>query len=469
MQQSEQKVPRAAIYIRVSTAEQVVHGKSLEAQTEHLQRYAEEHGMRVIGIYADEGQTARKELKKRKAIHRLLESVKRDEVDVILFWRMDRWFRSVSDFYKVQDVLDAHGTRWISTSEPNINMETRDGRLNLNLVLTIGQNEVDTTSERIRFTVDSMIRNGRVVWGEKNVPLGYAIEMADGQKKMVKKASEAPMVEEFYRYFLKHQNKSRTVRHMQETFGISFSYSMLKTMLTSEFYIGKYRDNLNYCPAYLTKEEWADIQKCASRNVKTAPSGRIYYFSGLIRCPLCGQRLCGTGTSMISNRKTGEKRIYSYYRCNHAIIDHICTYRHRLSQNLLEKFLLENLFRAYQEYQMKVNQISARAKAKKNTRTEQQIRAEMNRLNQMFLKMRISEADYDAEYLRLEKELNAALLLPSEDTSGRNARMEQLRGLNLSEMYDTLTPENKQAFWRSILREIHIDAESHQVTAVDFL
>ena len=109
--------------------------------------------MRVVGVYADEGQTARKELKKRKAIHSLLDAVKQNEVDVILFWRMDRWFRSVSDFYKVQDILDEHGCTWISTSEPNINMETRDGRLNLNLVLTIGQNEVDTTSERIRFTV----------------------------------------------------------------------------------------------------------------------------------------------------------------------------------------------------------------------------------------------------------------------------------------------------------------------------
>lgn len=145
------KMLRCAIYIRVSTTEQMIHGKSLEAQREHLLKYAKEHGMVVVGLYADEGKTARKELKKRKAIHELIRDVKQGKIDVILFWRIDRWFRNLSDFYKVQDILDEHGVRWISTSEPGINMETRDGRLQLNVVLSIGQNEVDTTSERIKF------------------------------------------------------------------------------------------------------------------------------------------------------------------------------------------------------------------------------------------------------------------------------------------------------------------------------
>ena len=69
------KLERCAIYIRVSTAEQMMHGKSLEAQREYLEAYAREHNMVVAGVYADEGKTARKELKKRKAIHALLEDV----------------------------------------------------------------------------------------------------------------------------------------------------------------------------------------------------------------------------------------------------------------------------------------------------------------------------------------------------------------------------------------------------------
>ena len=160
------KLERCAIYIRVSTAEQMIHGKSLEAQREYLETYAREHNMVVAGVYADEGKTARKELKKRKAIHALLEDVKAGKIDVIIFWRLDRWFRNLSDFYKVQDVLDSHNVRWISTSEPGINMGTRDGRLQLNVVLSIGQNEVDTTSERIKFVNESSIRSGKLIFGD---------------------------------------------------------------------------------------------------------------------------------------------------------------------------------------------------------------------------------------------------------------------------------------------------------------
>lgn len=85
-----EKLLRCAIYIRVSTFEQSVNGKSLQAQKEYLEHYASEHGMVVVNVYADEGKTARKELKKRKAIHALINDVKQDKIDVILFWRLDR-------------------------------------------------------------------------------------------------------------------------------------------------------------------------------------------------------------------------------------------------------------------------------------------------------------------------------------------------------------------------------------------
>ena len=165
------KILRCAIYIRVSTSEQMMHGKSLEAQREYLERYAAEHGMVVVGVYADEGKTARKELKKRKSIHLLLKDVQNGKIDVIIFWRIDRWFRNLSDFYKVQDILDEYGVYWTSASEPGIKMETRDGRLQLNVVLSIGQNEVDTTSERIRFVNEASIRQGKLIFGEANMPL----------------------------------------------------------------------------------------------------------------------------------------------------------------------------------------------------------------------------------------------------------------------------------------------------------
>ena len=56
---------RVALYIRVSTEEQKLHGLSLDSQKEALTAYANSHNMQIVDIYADEGITARKDLNKR--------------------------------------------------------------------------------------------------------------------------------------------------------------------------------------------------------------------------------------------------------------------------------------------------------------------------------------------------------------------------------------------------------------------
>ena len=120
----------------------------------------------------------------------------------LYFWRLDRWFRNLSDFYKVQDILDAHGVSWMSASEPGINMETRDGRLQLNVVLSIGQNEVDTTSERIRFVNDASVRQGKLIFGDANMGFGYKSGIVDGVKRMIKDPETEEATEAFFKYLL---------------------------------------------------------------------------------------------------------------------------------------------------------------------------------------------------------------------------------------------------------------------------
>lgn len=461
-----QKILRCAIYIRVSTAEQMMHGKSLQAQQEFLEHYAKENNMIVVGVYADEGKTARKELRKRKAIHSLLEDVKLGKIDVIVFWRLDRWFRNLADFYKVQDILDEHGVYWISVSEPGINMETRDGRLQLNVVLSIGQNEVDTTSERIKFVNDASIRQGKLIFGDGNMGFGYKSGIVDGKKAMIKDPETEHMVEDFFRYFKKHQNKSATVRYMQETYRIDFSYTMLRNMLSSEFYKGTYR-GYPYCPAYLTENEWNEIQEISNRNIKRAPSGRVYLFTGLMRCPLCGQKLVGTGCSSIINRKTKERKTYCYFHCNKANRDKLCTWKYKVSQNLVEKYLLENIESEYKKYTLRCEEAKKKKKKIKETRTPEKLQKELERLNMLFQKGRIEWDYYSEEYDRIEKELHE-LSNTRPEPEKNFSYLEALLKTDFRSMYEQLEPESRRALWRSIIKEIHIN-EDHTVKYVDFL
>lgn len=388
------------------------------------------------------------------------------KVDVIIFWRLDRWFRNLSDFYKVQDILDEYGVYWISASEPGINMETRDGRLQLNVVLSIGQNEVDTTSERIKFVNEASIRQGKLIFGDANMPLGYKSGIENGRKCMVKDPDTEAMVSDFFQYFRKHQSKSGTIRYMQSTYNMDFSYSMLRTMLSSEFYKGTYR-GFPYCPAYLTEAEWDEIQKIAQKNVKNTPSGRVYLFTSLMRCPVCGQKLTGTGCSSIINRKTGEKRTYCYYRCNRAMIDKLCFNRHRVSQNLIEQYLLENLSEEFKKYRIRLKAIQEQKKKVKATRTPEKLKSELERLNLLFQKSRISWEYYNSEYDRIENELKELSNIRPE-AERDFTYLEELLQTDFKSIYNHLTPENRRAFWRTTIKEIHLK-DDYTVDCVDFL
>lgn len=458
------KLLRAAIYIRVSTAEQQIHGKSLQAQREFLENYAKEHNMVIAGIYADEGKTARKELKKRKAIHSLLNAVKRQEIDIILFWKMDRWFRSVSDFYKVQDVLDEHKVKWVAVAEPNMNMDTRDGRLNLNIVLSIGQNEVDTTSERIKFTNESIVNSGRTIFGSGNMPFGYTTKCTNGEKRVVKDEEKAEMVVDLFEFYLMRQNKSEVIKHMQDTYGIVFTRTMFDTMLASEFYIGKYRNNEKYCPAYLTPVEWGRVQEVKKRNIRAKKSDRVYVFAGLIKCPECGRKLCGSGISR--KNRHGISKSYSYYRCNKHAIDHICNFKDKISQVKIENYLLNNLEYEFSEFKVRTMQANALKKRKPAKRSSDKIKREINNLNLMFQKERITFDYYDKEYMKLEnelKELNSIVEEPQKDFG----HIDDILNSDFIGVYEDLDMISRQSFWHNCIKEIVID-KNGGIERIDF-
>ena len=129
---------RAALYIRVSSEEQARHGLSLGEQRADLLNYAKEHGYSVVGIYADEGVSARKAMSRRKELQRMLADVEAGRIDIIIIKCLDRWFRNVADFYKVKERLDARGVDWVCSRE-EYNTTTPNGILMLNLKLSIAQ------------------------------------------------------------------------------------------------------------------------------------------------------------------------------------------------------------------------------------------------------------------------------------------------------------------------------------------
>lgn len=470
------KVLRCAIYIRVSTAEQAMHGKSLAAQTEYLTRYAKEHNMVIMGIFADEGKTARKNFKDRKAIKKLLEHVKRDEVDVIIFWKMDRWFRNVSDFYKVQEILDTHNTRWIATAEPNMNMDTREGRLNLNIMLSINQNETDTTSERIRFVNESSVTHGKVISGAQ--PYGYKIAAGEDKiKRVIKDPEREKIVEEFFQYLIVHQSKRGTFLYLNEKYGPIITMRQVETMCTNTMYYGRYRDNYDYCPPYITEQQYLQIQEINERNIKiylnNLGTGEVYLFSGLIKCPICGRKLSANRTTKNSHTGKPLKKPLRYYRCQNWCYKKECSYSKIANEATIEAYILDHIEEAKESYlrkeQIQINSITSKKSVEKAKPDRQKLNQELERLNNMYQKGRISETKYDTEYERITVALKNLAEAPKQLPRKTYDELEAILCSGWRDMYDKLSRTNKQAFWRSIIKEIHLNEDNSFVKTIDLI
>ena len=160
---------RIALYARVSTEEQSLRGLSIDAQLAALREWA---GDQAVGEYVDPGVSARIPIKKRPHLQRLLRDVEDGKIDLIAFTKLDRWTRNIREYYKAQDILDAHNVAWRAIHE-DYETQTAAGRLKVNIMLAVAQDEADRTSERVKAVFDEKRRKGLTVNGHMPVGLQY--------------------------------------------------------------------------------------------------------------------------------------------------------------------------------------------------------------------------------------------------------------------------------------------------------
>lgn len=291
---------RAALYIRVSSDEQAKHGLSLGEQRADLMRYAEAHGYAIVDLYADEGATARKAIKQRKALQRLLSDVAAGRIDVIVIKCLDRWSRNIADFYETQKFLDEHGVVW-ECSQEKYNTATASGRLYMNLRMTIAQDESDRTSERIKYVFAGKKERHEVVSGR--MPFGYSIV-----DKHAVPNENAPIV----RFMFESVANGGVMRWLPKTIlnkhGVHVSNRMAYDAIRHRAYIGEMHGIPDFCPSIVPYELFQKVQSLLHKRAKTAPAIRIYLFNGLLRCPSCGRVLAGN-----RGRKNRNGEYTSYF------------------------------------------------------------------------------------------------------------------------------------------------------------
>ena len=169
-------VEEVALYVRVSTEEQALNGDSLRTQREELTKYALNNGFHIFGIYEDDGYSATN--LKRPALEKLLQDVQQNKINRILITKLDRLSRGVRNYYKILDILDDHEVYWQTIFE-KYDSSTANGRLHINIMLSVAENESAQTGERIRSVFKTKIKNKELISGK--IPVGLKRQ----EKKLV--------------------------------------------------------------------------------------------------------------------------------------------------------------------------------------------------------------------------------------------------------------------------------------------
>ena len=143
---------RAGLYARVSTQDQ----QTIPMQTRALREYAARRSWTIALQVKEIGSGA----SQRERREKLMEAVRRREIDVVLVGRLDRWGRSVTDLPATLQEREHLGVGFVSLTEA-LDLTTPAGRAMAALLAVFAEFEREILRERVRAGLEQARQNGQ--------------------------------------------------------------------------------------------------------------------------------------------------------------------------------------------------------------------------------------------------------------------------------------------------------------------
>lgn len=163
-------------YCRVSTGEQV-EGVSLDAQRWKIEAYCELHGLELAEIIVDEGISA-KDTAGRPGALRLLELVRKGEINGLVIYKLDRLVRNTRNAIEIAELCKAKGVALHSIAE-KIDTDSAIGEFFFTLMAALAQLERKQIGERTAMALQHKRANGEKTGGY--TPFGYDVIVEGGK------------------------------------------------------------------------------------------------------------------------------------------------------------------------------------------------------------------------------------------------------------------------------------------------
>jgi site-specific DNA recombinase len=322
---------RCAIYTRKSSEDGLEQEfNSLDAQREACAAYiaSQKHeGWALLPAHYDDGGLSGGSLE-RPALKQLLQDIADGLVDQIVVYKIDRLTRSLADFSKIVDTLDAAEASFVSVTQ-SFNTATSMGRLTLNMLLSFAQFEREVTAERIRDKIAASKRRG--LWMGGSVPLGYD---ADGRTLRVN-ATEAKTIRTLYDLYEKHgtvrgvyveaadlqlRSRQRTTGEGTQTGGNAFSRGHIHHLLSNPIYAGRIRHKTKVQEgqhdAIIEPDRWDRIQTTLQDGAAKGRARKTVKQRSL----LCGKIFDETGDRLTPSHSKTKAGLRLRYYVSHRLI-----------------------------------------------------------------------------------------------------------------------------------------------------
>jgi site-specific DNA recombinase len=298
---------KAAIYIRVSTQEQV-ENYSIEAQKERLEAYCKAKNWDIYNTYIDGGYSGA--TLDRPDLKRLLKDLK--NIDVVIVYKLDRLSRSQKDTLElIEDHFLKNNVDFVSITE-TLDTSTPFGKAMIGILSVFAQLERETIAERMRMGHIKRAENGLRGMGGDYDPAGYTRK--DGH--LIINEDEAKHIKRLYDLYETYHSITKVQEKLKEEGFSVWRFRRYRDILANPLYIGKvsFAGKLyeGKHEAIISSEQFERIQVILKRHKgANAHKAKESLLSGLIKCQRCGESYLSYSTG--STTKNAQK--YYYYIC----------------------------------------------------------------------------------------------------------------------------------------------------------
>ncbi|MEN2381694.1 recombinase family protein [Staphylococcus warneri] len=303
---------KVAIYTRVSSQEQALHGHSIHEQKRKLISFCEINDWEQYEVFTDAGFSGGST--KRPALQKLFNRL--DQFDLVLVYKLDRLTRNVRDLLEMLEHFEKHNVSFKSATEV-FDTTTAIGKLFITIVGAMAEWERETIRERSLFGSRAAVESGKYI---REVPFFYDNE--DGKlvpnehviyiNFIVDKLKQGVSANEVAR-LLNGKKKPPKIKNWNRQTIIRL---MKNPVLRGHT---KYGDMFieNTHEPVISEDDYYRVINVIENRTHRSKTKHPAIFRGVLQCPQCHSKLhLYAGTIKPKNGKSYNVRRYTCDKCH---------------------------------------------------------------------------------------------------------------------------------------------------------